>query len=98
VHDYSDLCIACCTVAAVSELPEEAPPTEGALLNAEEAAERAGVKRGTWSAYVARERAPLPDERDLRTGAPLWRESTVDVWKASRPGQGKGGGRPRRES
>jgi hypothetical protein len=70
----------------------------GALLDADEAAERAGVKRGTWTSYVARGRAPEPDERDRRTGSPRWLGSTVDAWARGRPGQGAGGGRPRRES
>lgn len=72
-------------------------PQGAALLGADEAAARAGVKRGTWSSYVARDRAPLPDDRDQRTGAPLWLESTVDAWKAARPGRGVGGGRPRKK-
>lgn len=59
-----------------------------ALLDAESAAARARVKRGTWTSYVARGQAPRPDERDLRTGSPRWRESTVDEWLAARPGQG----------
>ena len=75
--------------------PEE---DAAALLGAEDAAARAGVKRGTWTSYVARGRAPRPDDRDRRTGSPLWLESTVDAWKRDRPGRGAGGGRPRKEA
>ena len=51
------------------------------------AAELAGVKLSTWSSYVSRGQAPKPDDYyDRRT--PWWYRSTVEDWKASRPGQG----------
>lgn len=35
---------------------------------------------------------PKPDEIFGRS--PVWKPETIDAWLASRPGQGKGGGRP----
>jgi predicted DNA-binding transcriptional regulator AlpA len=56
-------------------------------LRSSAAAELAGVKLSTWSSYVARKQAPKPDGHyDRRT--PWWLRSTVNDWKASRPGQG----------
>jgi hypothetical protein len=67
-----------------------APP---GMLTTAEAAERAGVTRGTWSGYVSRGQAPEPDGRDPSGGNPLWREATVDDFIRGRPGRGAGGGR-----
>jgi hypothetical protein len=51
------------------------------------AAELADVKLSTWSSYVSRGQAPKPDDYyDRRT--PWWYRSTVEDWKANRPGQG----------
>jgi hypothetical protein len=58
------------------------------VLTAAQAAEHAGVAERTWTSYVARGQAPLPDERDLKTGRALWKPETVDRWLAGRPGQG----------
>jgi hypothetical protein len=56
-------------------------------LRSAAAAELAGVRLSTWSAYVSRRQAPQPDGRyDLRT--PWWYRSTVENFKATRPGQG----------
>jgi hypothetical protein len=56
-------------------------------LTTAEAAERADCQPATWRGYVARGQAPKPDgHHDART--PWWWESTVDRWKASRPGRG----------
>lgn len=66
--------------------PERIPPE--APLDAGLAAARAGVAERTWTAYVARKQAPPPDARDLRSGRPGWLPSTVDAWRAMRPGQG----------
>jgi len=67
-------------------------------LNAQQAATRAGVARGTWTAYVSRGYAPRHDGRDEGTGRPYWLASTIDAWKPTRAGQGAGGGgRPRKE-
>lgn len=38
---------------------------------------------------------PPPDQRFGRT--PVWKASTIRQWKTHRPGQGVGGGRPRKE-
>lgn len=56
------------------------------MLNAEQAAEAAGVKVTTWDAYVSRGYAPPPDER--KNGRRYWRESTISEWLTNRPGQG----------
>jgi hypothetical protein len=58
------------------------------MLTATQAAVRAGIAVKTWTSYVARGQAPLPDERDLKTGNALWQPETVDRWLATRPGQG----------
>jgi hypothetical protein len=56
-------------------------------LRSDAAAELAGIKLSTWSAYVARKQAPKADGHyDLRT--PWWYRSTVEDWLTSRPGQG----------
>ena len=51
------------------------------------------IEPGTWSAYVARGRAPQPVRYVGRT--PVWAPGQVRAWLASRPGQGAGGGGPR---
>lgn len=51
-----------------------------------QAADLAGVSKGTWSGYVSRGQAPKPVERVGST--PLWDEREVVEWVASRPGQG----------
>jgi hypothetical protein len=56
-------------------------------LRSADAAELAGIGLSTWSSYVSRKQAPEPDGHyDLRT--PWWYRSTIENWKASRPGQG----------
>ena len=56
-------------------------------LRSAAAAELAGVGLSTWSAYVSRGQAPEADGHyDLRT--PWWYRSSIESWKASRPGQG----------
>lgn len=58
------------------------------MLTAAQAAERAGIKRGTWVSYVSRGHAPPPDTRDPGGGNPFWYEATVDEWASRRPGAG----------
>lgn len=72
-------------------------------LYADEAAARAGVRPSTWRDYCSARngkapRGPEPDGTDIEGGhaRPWWRPETVDAWLENRPGQGKGGGRPRR--
>jgi hypothetical protein len=64
------------------------------MLTSDEAAARVGVTAASWRSYVARGDGPKPDGHLGRT--PWWKPETVDAWKASRPGQGAGGGRPRK--
>lgn len=68
----------------------------------EGAAAYVGVARSTWRDYTSSRggyppRGPAPDGTDMENGfaRPYWYPSTLDAWKANRPGQGKGGGRPR---
>jgi hypothetical protein len=63
----------------------------GRLLTLAEVAGRYGIAESTWRSYVSREQAPGPDERNMKTGAPLWLESTLEAWK--RPGRGRWGAR-----
>jgi predicted DNA-binding transcriptional regulator AlpA len=55
-------------------------------LTAKEAAALAGVAVSTWDAYLTRGYAPEPDGwfGDQR----WWLRSTVEEWKANRPGRG----------
>lgn len=60
-------------------LAEQGIEWGGTLLDAAAAADRAGITRSTWTAYVARTEAPAGD-------APkLWRLATVDAWRLTRP-------------
>jgi hypothetical protein len=61
---------------------------EGEWLNAHETAARAGVKVGTWRAYVARKRAPGHGRRNPVTGVEEWPAVVIDGWMRGRPGQG----------
>lgn len=52
-------------------------------LTAAQAATLAGVRPGTWRAYVSRDQAPKPVEHlDART--PLWSRKAVEAWIARR--------------
>jgi hypothetical protein len=61
---------------------------QGKWLNAQEAAARAGVKVGTWRAYVARDRAPRHGRRNPVTGVEEWLDTVIAGWMEGRPGQG----------
>lgn len=73
--------------------------TKDRRLYAAEAAELAGVARGTWNTYVAR-RLPVHNPAPERDGTevdgaharPWWWESRVKAWIKDRPGSP---GRPR---
>jgi excisionase family DNA binding protein len=52
-----------------------------------------GVNSSTVRGYAARGSMPAPDGHFGRT--PYWKRTTVEQWIAARPGQGRGGGRPR---
>ena len=63
----------------------------------EAAAAYVGVAVATWRAYVARGQAPKPDRRPLPLrghALPVWKQATLDAWKASRPGRGRKRERP----
>lgn len=67
---------------------------QGDQLTGQEAAEVAGIAWSTWRDYVADGRAP---QRDGVLGSTSWWwEITVRRWMLNRPGQGVGGGRPRK--
>ena len=56
-------------------------------IEREDAAAIARVTRDTFSAYVARGRAPRPVRHIGRT--PLWDEDEVRAWMTTRPGRGR---------
>lgn len=56
----------------------------GERLTSAEVSEHLDIQPKTWTAYVARGKAPKPDGYyDRRT--PYWLASTIDQWDASRP-------------
>ena len=63
-------------------------------LTAADVAEQLGISAASFRSYVHRGDGPQPDGHLGRT--PWWSQTTIDTWKAARPGQGVGGGRPRR--
>lgn len=66
----------------------------GDQLSGQEAAKEAGIAWSTWRDYVADGRAP---QRDGVLGSTSWWwEISVRRWMLNRPGQGVGGGRPRK--
>lgn len=66
------------------------------LLDSEGVAALLGVTRETVARYRTGGVLPAPDVMLGRS--PGWYRSTIEAWRASRPGQGKGGGRPRKAS
>jgi predicted DNA-binding transcriptional regulator AlpA len=70
------------------------------LLTVAEVAKLLGVQEASVRKYASLDRStgkrrmPAPDGHLGRT--PYWYPATVEAWQASRPGQGVGGGRPRR--
>lgn len=66
------------------------------MLTVKEVAARLGVKPRTVEAYRHHPQYgfPEPDGRLGRT--PWWWPATIDTWQKGRPGQGRGGGRPRK--
>jgi predicted DNA-binding transcriptional regulator AlpA len=64
------------------------------LLTTADAAELAGVSAASFRSYVSRGDAPAPDGKLGNT--PYWNRSTITRWLKNRPGQGAGGGRPRK--
>lgn len=66
-----------------------------AYLDITEAAKRLGVRPGTVTRYRSWRVFPAPDVMLGRS--PRWSPETLDLWQASRPGKGVGGGRPRKD-
>lgn len=66
------------------------------MLTVADVAARLGVQRRTVEAYRHHPQYgfPEPDGRLGRT--PWWWPATIDTWQKGRPGQGRGGGRPRK--
>jgi predicted DNA-binding transcriptional regulator AlpA len=64
------------------------------LLDVAQIADIVGVKPATIRQYAHRGDMPKPDRRFGRS--PAWRRSTIARWLEDRPGQGAGGGRPRK--
>lgn len=60
---------------------------QGDFLTYDEAAELAGIKKNTFTAYVQRKQAPGPELSVL--GHPLFRKSVIEEWIATRPGSGR---------
>lgn len=60
-------------------------------LSLTEVAERLNITKGA----LARYKLPEPDVNVGSTRG--WSEQTIDEWNAARPGQGAGGGRPRKQ-
>lgn len=56
-------------------------------LTTKEAAALAGVAVSTWDSYLTRGYAPDPD--GWFGNQRYWLRSTVEAWKANRPGRGK---------
>ena len=78
-----------------------------AVLDRAAVATRLGVEPESVTQYLYRTRQRLTENRPLRIWdmplpdgyigqSPWWYESTIAAWLASRPGQGVGGGRPRK--
>ncbi|MFB4273047.1 helix-turn-helix transcriptional regulator [Nonomuraea sp. GTA35] len=57
-------------------------------------AEHLGIK--LRSVHTYRTRGDLPPEDHMIGRTPVWRPATITSWK--RPGQGAGGGRPRKDA
>ena len=68
------------------------PTVTRRYLSLTEVAERLNITKGA----LARYKLPEPDVYVGRTRG--WTEQTIDEWNAARPGQGAGGGRPRRQT
>jgi len=65
--------------AIAATLSEQDIEWGGALLDAQQAAERARLSASGWRSHVSRGEGPVADE-DRR-----WRVATVDAWRLSRP-------------
>ncbi len=60
----------------------------GKRLGSKAAAEYLGIGYSTWRGLLSRKKGPEPDGVDESFGKDYWLPSTLDKWKASRPGQG----------
>lgn len=66
-----------------------------AVLTTTEAAKLVGIQPASLRKYLADGRIHV-DGYLGRT--PYWYPATLEAWKANRPGQGVGGGRPRKDA
>jgi hypothetical protein len=60
----------------------------GKRLGSKAAAEYLGLGYSTWRGLRSRKKAPPPDGIDESFGKEYWLPSSLDKWKANRPGQG----------
>ena len=70
-------------------------------LDTNAAAARLGWKPKTVTRYSAkdrRERYGFPEPDGHIGGRPWWWDTTIDAYKAHRPGKGAGAGRPRKKA
>ena len=65
------------------------------ILDRAALAARLGIHPDSITRYLARRWVPAPDGHAGRS--PWWYKATIDAWEPTRPGQGAGGGRPRKK-
>lgn len=70
-------------------------PTDRRLSTAD-VATLANVSPRTIASYAARGQMPKPSPCPCCGLGPTWKASVIETWLANRPGQGIGGGRPRK--
>lgn len=66
-------------------------------LGTAQVAERAGVSPRTIASYAARGQMPKPSACPCCGHSPTWAEKEITTWLQNRPGQGVGGGRPKKQ-
>lgn len=66
------------------------------VLTTADVAAALGIKPASVRRYASAGILPPPDGRLGRT--PWWRQETIAQWRRQRPGQGVGGGRPRKDA
>lgn len=79
--------------AAVEEVMPSGPIV---YLDMPGVARHLGLSPATIRAY--RHEGTLPEPDAITGSMPGWLPETIDTWQANRPGQGAGGGRPRKDA